>query len=41
MAERREKGLCFNCDKKFSRGHHCQCLFYLEVIDEVEKKDPP
>jgi hypothetical protein len=41
MAERREKGLCFNYDEKFSRGHHCQCLFYLEVVDEAEEKDPP
>jgi hypothetical protein len=36
MAERRENGLCFNCDEIFSRGHHCPRLFYLEVIDEVE-----
>jgi hypothetical protein len=41
MAERREKGLCFNCDEKFSRGHRCQRLFYLEVIDDAEEKDPP
>jgi hypothetical protein len=40
MAERREKGLCFNCDEKFSRGHSCQRLFYLEVIDDAEEKDP-
>jgi hypothetical protein len=41
MAERREKGLCFNCDEKFSRGHRCQRLFYLEVIDDAKEKDPP
>jgi hypothetical protein len=41
MAERREKGLCFNCDEKFSRGHRCQRLFYLEVIDDFEEEDPP
>ena len=41
MAERREKGLCFNCDEKFSRGHRCQRLFYLEVVDDVEEEEPP
>lgn len=41
MAERREKGLCFNCDEKFSTGHRCQRLFYLEVIDDVEEEDLP
>jgi hypothetical protein len=41
MAERREKGLCFNCDEIFSRGHRCQRLFYMEVIDDAEEKDPP
>ena len=40
LAERREKGLCFNCDEKFSRGHRCQRLFYLEVIDDAEEEDP-
>ena len=40
MAERREKGLCFNCDEKFSRGHRCQRLYYLEVVDDAEKEDP-
>jgi hypothetical protein len=41
MADRREKGSCFNCDKKFSQGHRCPCLFYLEVIDDVEEEEPP
>ena len=41
IAERREKGLCFNCDEKFSRGHRCQHLFYLEVNDGDDKEDPP
>jgi hypothetical protein len=41
MADRREKGLCFNCDEKFSQGHRCQPLFYLEAIDDVEEEEPP
>ena len=40
MAERREKGLCFNCDEKFSRGHRCQRLFYLQITDDAEEEDP-
>ena len=33
MQERREKGLCYNCDEKFTRGHRCveQKLYLLEV----------
>ena len=34
MAERRRKGLCFNCDEQYVRGHKCQRLFYLEVTDD-------
>lgn len=44
MAARRERGLCFNCDAKFTRGHRCNppqflCLMTDEeatVDDEVE-----
>ena len=27
MKERRDKGLCFNCDEKFAPGHRCKKLF--------------
>uniref|UniRef100_A0A0A8Y8S2 Uncharacterized protein n=1 Tax=Arundo donax TaxID=35708 RepID=A0A0A8Y8S2_ARUDO len=33
MAERHRQGLCFNCDEKFLRGHHCAHLFYIEYDD--------
>jgi hypothetical protein len=33
MAERRKKGLCYNCDEQYVRGHKCPKLFYLEVSD--------
>ena len=23
LVERREKGVCFNCDNKYSKGHKC------------------
>jgi hypothetical protein len=34
LKERREKGLCFNCDEKFVPGHRCAKLFWLELKDE-------
>ena len=30
MKERRDKGLCFNCDEKFAPGHRCKELFFIE-----------
>jgi hypothetical protein len=42
MAERREKGLCFNCDQKWSRNHNCRARIFLMVVDadEVTPTDP-
>ncbi|KAG6467196.1 hypothetical protein ZIOFF_074983 [Zingiber officinale] len=34
MAERRAKGLCFNCDESYSTGHKCKRLFWIEVPDD-------
>ena len=31
LKERRDKGLCFNCDEKFAPGHQCKKLFFIEV----------
>ena len=37
MEERRLKGLCFNCDEPFTRGHQCKKLFWIDSIyDDVE-----
>jgi hypothetical protein len=33
--ERQCKGLCFNCDEPYVRGHVCQRLFYLHNDDYV------
>lgn len=49
MAARREQGLCFNCDSKFTRGHRCTppqflCLMTDETeasSDEPEEQTPP
>lgn len=37
MAERREKGLCFNCDQKRSRNHKCKGRFLLLVAEEDDE----
>jgi len=29
---RREKGLCFNCDEKFSPNHNCKARFFLLIV---------
>ena len=41
--ERRENGLCFNCDSKYSEGHKCgeNKLFYIDYEgEEVEDQEP-
>jgi hypothetical protein len=38
--ERQRKGLCFNCDEPYVRGHVCQRLFYLLNDDYVEDVAP-
>ena len=41
MDERREKGLCLNCDRKYSKGHKCseKKLFYIDCEEEEEKEN--
>ncbi|PNY12253.1 hypothetical protein L195_g008879 [Trifolium pratense] len=34
MADRREKGLCFNCDERFSRNHRCKAHILLLIAEE-------
>lgn len=34
MATRREAGLCFNCDEKFTPGHHYKRLFLLITLGD-------
>lgn len=36
MSLRREKGLCFNCDEKFSPGHKCASKFFVLIMEEDE-----
>ncbi|GJT60682.1 ty3-gypsy retrotransposon protein [Tanacetum coccineum] len=40
--ERLSKGLCFNCDNRWVRGHKCSSKFLLLMADEdVEEEQPP
>ncbi|KAJ0111643.1 hypothetical protein Patl1_01158 [Pistacia atlantica] len=42
MQERRDRGLCFNCDERFHRGHRCKANFFLLIVDEtVEEEASP
>ena len=40
LEERKEKGLCFNCDNKYNKGHKCgeKKLFYIDCEEEEEQK---
>jgi hypothetical protein len=39
MKDRREMGLCFNCDEKFRPGHRCKKLFVIEGIYTGEEEE--
>ena len=43
VEEIREKGLWFNCDNKYSKGHKCgeNKLFYIECDKEEQKEQEP
>jgi hypothetical protein len=43
MDERRENGLCFNCEKKYSKGHNCgeNKLFYIDYEEEEDQELKP
>jgi hypothetical protein len=43
LEERKEKGLCFNCDSKYSKEHKCgeNKLFYIDCEEEEEEEQEP
>jgi hypothetical protein len=43
LEERKAKGLCFNCDNKYSKGHQCgdKKLFYIDCEEEEEQEQEP
>jgi len=38
LEEKRAKGLCYNCDNKYIKGHKCdeKILFYIDCEEEEE-----
>ena len=40
MEEKREKGLCYSCDWKYTKGHKCaeKTIFYIDCEEEEEKE---
>jgi hypothetical protein len=40
LEERKEKGLCFNCDSKYGKGHKCgeKKLLYIDCEEEEEQE---
>lgn len=34
MEDQHRKGLCFNCEEPFNRGHQCKKLFWIELTDD-------
>jgi hypothetical protein len=40
LEERKEKGLFFNCDRKYSKGHKCgeKKLFYIDCEEKENKR---
>ena len=43
LEERKSKGLCFNYDSKYSKGHKCgeKKLFYIDCEEEEEQEEEP
>jgi len=40
LEEKRAKGLCYNCDRKYTKGHKCaeKKLIYIDGEEEQEKE---
>lgn len=43
MQKKREKGLCFNCDEKFTQGHRCKIsqVYLIEPVEEDGVDEEP
>jgi len=40
LEEKREKTMCYSCDRKYTKGHKCaeKKLFYIDFEEEEEKE---
>ena len=41
LAVRREKGLCFQCDEKYSSGHKCSSSLFLLIMEDNDEMMEP
>lgn len=41
IADRHEKGLCYNCDEKFGPNHHCKAGFFLLIAEDEANQELP
>jgi len=43
LKEKREKGICYSCDRKHTKGHKCveKKLIYIDFEEEEEKEQKP
>ena len=43
LEEIKAKGLCFNCDNKYSKGHKCgeKKIFYIDCEEEEQQEQEP
>ena len=41
LEAKREKGLCYSCDRKYTKGHKCaeKKLFYIDCEEEEENEE--
>jgi hypothetical protein len=39
LQARREQGLCYNCDDKYVKGHHCKRSFHLLIVQPEDPVD--
>ncbi|PNX94328.1 Ty3/gypsy retrotransposon protein, partial [Trifolium pratense] len=39
LQARREKGLCYNCDERYQRGHRCKRLFHLLIVEPEDSTE--
>jgi len=41
LEEKRAKGFCYNCDRKYTKGHQCaeKKLFYIDFEEEEKEQE--
>ena len=40
LTSRRERGLCFNCDERYHRGHCCTSRVFLLIVEDEDPSWP-